>query len=78
MQSLHPMQKIPSQIMEGSLTLQEYEPTLDIRPESCICRPCRNEVSDIGSDGFTPRWRKNNIMVKCFVSGCTGTDIKNY
>ena len=56
--------------------LQEYEPTLDIRPESCICRPCRNEVSDIGSDGFTPRWRKNNIMVKCFVSGCTGTDIK--
>ena len=35
-----------------------------------------DHVSDIGSDGFTPRWRKNKIMVKCFVSGCTGTDIK--
>lgn len=57
--------------------LHEYEPALGIRPDSCICRPCRNEVSGIGNENFTPRWRKNAaVIVKCFVLGCSRGDIK--
>lgn len=58
--------------------LQECEPTL-IGPESCICRPCRNEIGNIniGDDNFTPRWRKSTIRVQqCYVIGCTNTTIK--
>ena len=49
--------------------LQEYEPTLGIGPDSCICRVCRNEISDIDNDGFSPRWRK--LMQMATVNGTT-------
>ena len=41
-----------------------------------ICRPCRNDVSSIGIDGFIPRWRKSNISTVCYVPGCNSTDTK--
>ena len=58
--------------------LQEYEPTLDINPESCICRSCRNDVNNIGDDKFVPRWRKHTITTEknCYVPGCNSTASK--
>ena len=54
--------------------LREFEPALDIKPESCICRNCRLDVSCIGESGFIPRWRKmndpNKIEQQCYVSQC--------
>ena len=55
-------------------SLQEYEPSLDVKPESCICRNCRTDVSSIGKPGFVPRWRKSTpveITRQCYVSECT-------
>ena len=40
--------------------LKQFEPSLNIEPHSCICRPCRNEVKDITNKQFVPRWRKTN------------------
>lgn len=54
-------------------TLQRYEPSLDIQPDSCICRPCRNELlKDFTEVGFVPRWRKvdKSPTLTCFVPGC--------
>jgi len=51
--------------------LREFEPALDIKPESCICRNCWLDVSCIGESGFIPRWRKmNEIEQQCYVSQC--------
>ena len=50
--------------------LKQLEPSLNIEPHSCICRPCRNEVKNIMNDGFIPRWRKSNKGM-CFVPKCT-------
>ena len=40
--------------------LRELEPSVDIQSDSCtcICRPCRDDISKISSSGFVPRWRK--------------------
>ena len=59
--------------------LQEFEPSLNLHDESCICQPCRRDVLNLNSgDGsFTPRWRKSKEVKKCFVNGCPNcTDIK--
>ena len=58
--------------------LKQYEPSLDIEPQSCICRPCRNElneVKDITNTGFVPRWRKSNkgITKSCAIPECANT-----
>ena len=38
--------------------LRELEPSVDIQSDSCICRPCRDDISKISNSGFVPRWRK--------------------
>ena len=55
-------------------SLRVYEPSINIQPESCICRPCRNEINNISEDGFIPRWRKlmnKCTQTKCCVPNCT-------
>ena len=49
--------------------LRQYEPSLDVQPDSCICRLCRDDISKIDDDNFMPRWRKNNqkINVSCLI-----------
>ena len=40
--------------------LKQYvEPDIDIKPDSCICRSCRDDVNKIDNPSFTPRWRKS-------------------
>ena len=59
--------------------LQQFEPSLGICPDSCICRLCRQDVNKLADrvHGFVPRWRKGEQTVKrCFIDGCTGIDIK--
>ena len=67
--------------------LQEYEPSLDIKPDSCICRNCRNDVSSIGKSGFVPRWRKESAAesvaesdaceaIQCCVRGCKNSECR--
>ena len=53
--------------------LREYEPSVDIQPDSCICRPCRDDVSKIHTANFTPRWRKLKVHEKpeCYIPGCS-------
>ena len=56
------------------LSLRDYEPSLNIQPESCICKSCRNDISHISEDGFIPRWRKvvsNKSESECCVPACT-------
>ena len=49
-------------------SLRDHEPSLNIQPESCICRPCRNDVSHISEDGFIPRWRKQTPQLQeCWI-----------
>ena len=59
-------------------SLRDHEPSLNIQPESCICRPCRNDVSRISEDGFIPRWRKqtNKGSIECCVPNCTNNVYK--
>ena len=52
-------------------TLQQHEPSLHIQADSCICRPCQNEVKDIKRDQFIPRWRKSRMTQICIVPECT-------
>ena len=59
--------------------LKQSEPSLDILPDSCICRLCRDDLSKLGSEGHTPRWRKmkqNNVKRVCYVSGCSNPSSK--
>ena len=58
--------------------LQEFEPSLNIQPESCICPQCRNDVRKLGNDSIPTRWRKNSsVTVKnCYIHCCTNVDIK--
>ena len=46
--------------------------SIDIKPESCICRSFRDDVSKICDDSFVPRWRKlkNHEHATCYVIGC--------
>ena len=57
--------------------LQKYEPSLHITSESCLCRPCNNQVSEIGTSNFIPRCRKNvNTQIKyCCIPGCSNLNI---
>lgn len=59
-------------------SLRDHEPSLNIQPESCICWPCRNDVSHISEDGFIPRWRKqtNKGSIECCVPNCTNNVYK--
>ena len=57
--------------------LQETEPAADIQPDSCICRPCRCDISQIRNAGFIPRWRKiNPSKPKCCHPGCSNVSYK--
>ena len=56
--------------------LRQYEPSLDVQPDSCICRLCRDDISKIDDDNFMPRWRKNNQKNKCFLPDCTNISSK--
>lgn len=51
--------------------LRELEPSLAIRLDSCICRPCRDDISKITNHGFVPRWRKVKGSQHCYVPGCS-------
>ena len=76
----HPKSWKDSTLLES---LQELEPSLNIEPESCICRPCNNEVKDIGKDNFIPRWRKKGtkqqscIVPRCLNAAKTVTKLTN-
>ena len=52
--------------------LKQFEPSLGIEPDSCICRPCYNESKDIKAGECVPRWRKlsKGMTQPCFVPGC--------
>jgi len=61
--------------------LRSSEPSLNILPESCICRLCRDDLSKLGNEGHIPRWR--NIEVKrgtgnkiCYVPACSNSSFK--
>ena len=81
MPNLHTLQKSqlvkyfhPKSWKDASLfeRLKQFEPSLNIEPHSCICRPCRNEVKDITNKQFVPRWRKTNegMTPPCSVPEC--------
>ena len=50
-----------------------YEPSLQIMPESCICRLCRDDIDKLSQNGFVPRWRKNKQQTQptCQIPNCT-------
>ena len=51
--------------------LRELEPSLDIQPDSCICRRCRDDISKLSQSNFIPRWRKQSKSHDhCYVPGC--------
>ena len=56
----HPKQWKDATLLES---LRQSEPLLNILPDSCICRLCRDDLSKLGNEGNTPRWRRINI--KC-------------
>ena len=58
--------------------LQQFEPSLNVQPESCICQACRRDVVNLnnGDNSFTPRWRKPVVVKSCIVNGCTNSEIK--
>lgn len=71
--------------MEGCHTAREpkkgSEPFLNILPDSCICRLCRDDLSKLGNEGHTPRWRKINIKCNadkraCYVPECCNPSTK--
>ena len=45
--------------------LQQLEPLVEIQPDSCICRCCRDDISKLSEPGFTPRWRKHSAIDEC-------------
>ena len=51
--------------------LRELEPSIAIQLDSCICRPCRDDISKITNHGFVPRWRKVKRSQHCYVPGCS-------
>ena len=55
--------------------LKAYEPTVSIMADSCICRLCRDDVTNSKSDQFVPRWRKNrspeHVNKHCEIPACT-------
>ena len=56
-----------------TILLRRLEPNKIINSESCICRNCRDSLSNGLKDpaNFQPRWRKENTMsVKCQVLEC--------
>ena len=60
--------------------LQILEPSLEIQPDSCICRLCRDDMKNINDEGFTPRWRKvakKSEIKMCCVPGCVQLFKKN-
>ena len=57
--------------------LQPVEPAANIQPESCLCRPCRDDVSRIHNANLIPRWRKTNqTKLQCCHPGCGNTSYK--
>jgi len=57
--------------------LRRYEPDLDIQPDTCICRLCRDDIGKINDENFTPRWRKNNNnKMLCIVPECNQVSSK--
>ena len=59
------------------LLLRRLEPDKIISPDSCICRNCRDSLSNGLKDpaNFQPRWRKENKSIaKCQVLQCIEND----
>ena len=52
--------------------LRKCEPSIDVQPDSCICRLCRDDVSKISDENFIPRWKRlrNVDNDTCYVHGC--------
>ena len=60
--------------------LESIEPDLSIRPDSCICRNCRDCLASGKKDpeNFSPRWKKESKHNSvCDVSGCTEPTFKS-
>ena len=55
--------------------LRRSEPSLD---NSCICRPCRDDLSKLGNKGHIPRWRniKKSSKEMCYVPACSNPSFK--
>ena len=59
--------------------LKQREPSLDILPETCICRLCRDDLSKLDHKDYTPRWIKisqTRDKKTCCVSGCSAACYK--
>ena len=73
----------PKQWKDATLleSLRQSEPLLNILPDSCICRLCRDDLSKLGNEGHTPRWRRINTKCNtdkrvCYVPDCCNPSIK--
>ena len=59
--------------------LKQHEPSLNILSETCICRLCRDDLSNLGDEDHVPRWKKvNETSVKkiCYVADCSNASFK--
>ena len=55
--------------------LRKREPHINIEPDSCICRLCRDDVSKICDPDYVPRWNKakKSDYTNCFIPGCNNS-----
>ena len=66
----HPKQWKDAALLEN---LKRSEPFLNILPDSCICRLCRDDLSKLSNEGHIPRWRKIKCSADkrpCYVPQC--------
>ena len=56
--------------------LRAYEPSLNIQPDSCICRLCRDDINKIVDENFIPRWKKRDQKKLCAVPKCANFSTK--
>ena len=51
--------------------LRKCEPSVNVQLDSCICRPCRDDISRLHDDKFVPRWKRlNNEGIECYIQEC--------
>ena len=55
--------------------LRKREPHINIQPDSCICRLCKDDVSKIHNADYVPRWNraKKQEYANCFIPGCNNS-----
>ncbi len=59
--------------------LKQCEPSLNILPETCICRLCRDDLSKLDDIDYIPRWIKisqTRDKKTCYVPGCSASCYK--